>query len=202
MKRNLGLILTGMLALGVQAQQTATEATNPKITAKERTEEVKRREVAKLEAEYFESAAKGYLTAAQDRKTIVEEYTIIADQYTQNIEQGVETNYPAAWITVATYKREIGRLEKQIGNNILKYESLLEKAHESLLEIGVNKISLLERKKDWDYQPHYKKSREAYQDSLKYFKQAGDKANTASVMELMASEDEQTANIYRTMRKK
>jgi len=202
MKRGLPLILAGMLALGTQAQQTNNVVENPEIVAKKRAEEVQKRKLAQMEAEYFESAADGYLESANNKYEMAINYHSSADQIARGIEKLTETNYPAAWIKVGDKKREAGRLEKQIGNNLLRAGDCLDKAYAAWEMLGQNRISIKNRRDGLaNYLVYFKLSRESYETAKRYFIEAKDKEKEDKVTELMASEDEQTATIYSTIRK-
>lgn len=202
MKRGLILILAGLLTLGTQAQQTNNLVKNPEIVAKKRAEEVQKRKLAQMEAEYFESAADGYLKSANNKYEMAINYLSSVDQIARGIENLTETNYPAAWIKVGDKKREVGRLEKQIGNNLLRAGDCLDKAYLAWKVLGQDRVSIKNRREGLaNYLVYFNLSRESYETAKKYFIEAKDIDRADKVTELMASEDEQTATIYSTIRK-
>jgi len=202
MKRGLILILAGLLTLGTQAQQTNNLVKNPEIVAKKRAEEVQKRKLAQMEAEYFESAADGYLKSANNKYEMAINYLSSVDQIARGIENLTETNYPAAWIKVGDKKREVGRLEKQIGNNLLRAGDCLDKAYLAWKVLGQDRVSIKNRRESLaNYLVYFNLSRESYETAKKYFIEAKDIDRADKVTELMASEDEQTATIYSTIRK-
>ncbi len=194
MKRNLTLILAGLLALGVQGQQPT-----PKIQKKEISDQ--RKELLATAANYYKSAAEGYLEAANNKLEVIANYEEIISPIEERIKANTETNYPAAWIKVAIYKKNTGTLEEQVGNNKLLAGVLFEKAHTTRLELGENITSLLDRRNSLDYQTHHNKSRENYMASKKYFEEAGDKLNAATVIELMAVKDALIGDTYKSILK-
>jgi len=194
MKRNLSLVLVGLLALGVQGQNSGKKTPEIKIDEQRRT-------IITTAANYYKSAAEGYLEAAKNKIEIIQDYETLISPIEERIKANTETNYPAAWITVATYKKTTGTLEEQIGNNKLLAGVLFEKAHAARLELGENIVSLLDRRNSLDYQIHYSNSREDYTVSKKYFEEAGDKLNATIVTELMAKKDALTGDLYKSILK-
>jgi len=190
MKRNLTLILAGLLALGVQGQETNT------VRSLENLDERTKRQTA---ANYYKSAAEGYLEAANNKLEIVRDYQKTIAPIEERIKNNVETNYPAAWIKVATYLKSSGTLEKQVANSLLRAGASLEKAYDARLKLGQKITSFLETRDSLDYQKHFDLSRIYYAASKEYFEKAGDKLNATAVTELIAIEDEQTGDAYNSL---
>lgn len=199
--------MTGLLALGIHAQETNVEAPKKEINtlevaAKKKAEEAAKRTLAKKEAEHFEIAAAQYLESAGNKCEIATKYHTSADQIIQGIENLTETNYPSAWIEVGNMKREAGRLEKQIGNCLLRAGACLDNSYKAWKELGQDKISLINKRKGLpEYSDYFDLSRQSYNTAKDYFIKAKDKEKEDKVTELMANENEQTATIYKAVRK-
>jgi len=96
----------------------------------------------------------------------------------------------------------VGRLEKQIGNNLLRAGDCLDKAYLAWKVLGQDRVSIKNRREGLaNYLVYFNLSRESYETAKKYFIEAKDIGRADKVTELMASEDEQTATIYSTIRK-
>jgi hypothetical protein len=190
MKRNLTLILAGLLTLSVQGQETNT------VRSMENLDDKTKRQTA---ANYYKAAAEGYLEAANNKLDIVRDYQKIIAPIEERIKTNVETNYPAAWIKVATYLKSSGTLEKQVATSLLRAGASLEKAYDARLKLGQKVTSFLETRDSLDYQKHFDLSRIYYSASKEYFEKAGDKLNATAVTELIAIEDEQTGDAYNSL---
>lgn len=192
MERNLGIILAGLLALGVQAQQ-------PK-PASQSSESLKAR-YTRSEAEYYVKAADGYLSAADRRWVVVEDSHTKAESIIANIKVGTETNFPTAWLNVAKLKRTAGTLERQIAYNLLMAYNSLDEAHKAFKVLGEEKPSILERRNSLDYEGLFRESNNSLRTSRDYFESAGAHLDAASVIETLAESDRQTAETYRKLRR-
>lgn len=195
MKRHLSLVGAGLIALGTLGQQSITK----KI---EKTEpDRQRREAIQAAADYYVSSANGYIRAASNRLSVANQYHSIVAPTIKRIESGVETNYPSAWIKVATYEMGAGSLEKQVGENYSKARGLLEKAYNVSKELDEDRISLLWMRDGLNYTTYWEMSRKSYETAKKHFEDAGDEINASVVIELIAGDDEKIGNLYNTSRK-
>lgn len=194
MVKNLGVILTGLLAFQMYGQEAPISKENPE----RKTQEV---ELVKKEARYYQQSSEGYMGATVSRIEIINSYHELAEPIIKRIQSGTETNYPSAWLNVANFKRDAGRLEKDVGFNMVKIRELYDKEYDSWKSIGTNLESLKERKKELDYNKYFQASRNSYETAKKYYEEAGDVINAIRITETLAGEDEERGDMYKSIRK-
>lgn len=202
MKRNLTLILSGLLAFSVQGQQTNQKKIVKQLTSKEQALERDKIYSLKEEAACYVISAEDSLAAASNRLAKVTTNDAQIQQILDRVNSGKETNYRSAIVRIGAFEQDTGMQQEMARYNLKKAQEMFDKAYGTYLEANENNITVLGKSSAIEYESLGTLSEASYMRALKRYSDASAYSEAALLREVLAVKKEQKGSTIRTNRKK